>query len=252
MLILISPAKTLNFEPYKLNVQTTIPDFLDQSQQLITILKKHSVDDIRKLMGVSDKIAELNAERFRHYETPFTNDNAKPAIITFKGDVYEGLNANDFSDEDFAFAQDHLRMLSGLYGLLRPLDLMQPYRLEMGTKLENAKGKNLYEFWGKSLTEKINETEDKLVVNLASNEYFSVIKLKQLKAELITVNFKEWKNGQYKIVGIYAKKARGLMSRFIIKNRIIDKAKMKDFTDNSYAFNEELSSDSEYIFTRTL
>ncbi len=224
MLILISPAKTLDYQSPLATTRYTQPELLDHSQQLIQQARQLSAPQISRLMGISDKLADLNATRFHDWQPHFTPDNARQAILAFKGDVYTGLQAETFNDADFDFAQQHLRMLSGLYGVLRPLDLMQPYRLEMGIRLENPRGKDLYQFWGDIITDKLNEAleaqGDRVVVNLASEEYFKSVKPKKLNAELIKPVFLDEKNGKFKVVSFYAKKARGLMSRFIIENRL--------------------------------
>ena len=200
------------------------------------------------------KIAELNFERFAAWHTPFTAENAKQAVLAFKGDVYSGLQAETFTAADFKFAQAHLRILSGLYGLLRPLDLMQPYRMEMGRKINTERGGSLYEFWGTTITEGLNKQLKRLktpyLVNLASNEYFKSVKPRQLQGEVITPEFKDWKNGQYKMFGVYAKKARGQLSRFVIQNRLTDPQAMKAFDIDGYRFNASLSSDNKWVFTR--
>lgn len=254
MLIVISPAKTLDYDtPAKTKVHTT-PDYLDQSQLLIDRLRELSALDISELMHVSTKIAELNFDRYEAWSTPFTPENSKQAVLAFKGDVYTGLDAETFNSQDFKFAQQHLRMLSGLYGLLRPLDLMEPYRLEMGTKLSNLRGKNLYEFWGNEITEGLNAQLKKIkseyLINLASNEYFKSVKPKQLEGEIITPAFKEYKGGDYKMIGVYAKKARGTLSRFIIKNQLTNPEDIKDFNEDGYTFNKKLSKDNTWVFTR--
>lgn len=253
MLLLISPAKTLDFSAIGLKKHTK-PALLKESKVLVDILKEKSVADLKQLMSVSDKIAELNVERFNQFKTPFSTKNAKQALYAFRGDVYTGLDADSFSEKDVDFAQDHLRILSGLYGVLKPLDLMQAYRLEMGTKLSNGFGKNLYEFWDEKITKLINKdlknTGNKIVVNLASKEYFHSIKEAQLNAELYTVNFKENRNGVYKIIAFSAKRARGMMCHYVIKNKITKPEKMKGFDMDNYSFNEELSSEKEFIFTR--
>jgi len=254
MLIVISPAKTLDYEtPAKTKVFTT-PDYLDQSQRLINRLRNFSSLDISDLMKVSAKIADLNFDRYEAWKKPFTQKNAKQAVLAFKGDVYTGLNAETFKADDFKFAQNHLRVLSGLYGLLRPLDLMQPYRLEMGTKLKTDEGKNLYEFWGSDITEGLNKQLKKIksdiLINLASNEYFKAVKPKELNAEIITPAFKEFKNGEYKMIGIYAKKARGLLSRYIIQNKLSDPEDLKSFNEEGYRFNKTLSKGNNWVFTR--
>jgi uncharacterized protein len=254
MLIVISPAKTLDYEtPAKTKVFTT-PDFLDNSQQLINRLRNFSSLDISELMKVSAKIADLNFDRYESWKKPFTQKNAKQAILAFKGDVYTGLDAETFKADDFKFAQKHLRVLSGLYGLLRPLDLMQPYRLEMGTKLKTDAGKNLYEFWGSDITQGLNKQlqkiKSKYLINLASNEYFKSVRVKELNAEIITPAFKEFKNGEYKMIGIYAKKARGLLSRYIIQNKLSDPEDLKLFDEDGYRFNKKLSKGNSWVFTR--
>lgn len=256
MLIVISPAKTLDYDTPPKTKTFTLPDYLDDSQVLIDRARQYSALDIAELMAVSMKIAELNFERFEQWHTPFTPENAKQAVLAFKGDVYTGLDAESFSAADYKFAQSHLRILSGLYGLLRPLDLMQPYRLEMGRKVDTERGKNLYEFWGTKITEGLNQQLKKLkspyLINLASNEYFKSVKPKLLDGEIITPEFKDWKNGQYKMMGVYAKKARGQLSRFVIRNKLTEPEAMKDFDVDGYSFNEEMSSGNKWVFTRKL
>ncbi len=254
MLIVISPAKTLDYDTPAKTKRFTEPAYLEDSQLLIDRARQWSALDIAELMQVSMKIAELNHERFAEWHTPFSAENAKQAVLAFKGDVYTGLEAESFSADDFAFAQKHLRILSGLYGLLRPLDLMQPYRLEMGRKVDTERGKNLYEFWGGKITEALNQQLKALkspyLINLASNEYFKAVKPKQLDGEVITPEFKDWKNGQYKMMGVYAKKARGQLSRFVIQNKLTNPEDMKDFAVDGYGFNEEMSSGNKWVFTR--
>lgn len=254
MLIVISPAKTLDYETVPKTKVFTTPDYLKQSQQLINRLRNFSSLDISDLMKVSSKIADLNFDRYESWKKPFTVKNAKQSILAFKGDVYTGLDAESFTAADFKFAQNHLRVLSGLYGLLRPLDLMQPYRLEMGTKLKTDKGKNLYEFWGSDITEGLNQQlkkiKSKYLINLASNEYFKSVKTSEVNAEIITPAFKEFKNGDYKMIGIYAKKARGLLSRYIIQNRLKDPEDIKAFNEDGYKFNKTLSKGNCFVFTR--
>jgi hypothetical protein len=201
-------------------------------------------------MFLSEKLSKLNFDRFQAFKTPFSLDNAKQALLAFKGDVYNGINASSLSIEDLDFAQNNVRMLSGLYGVLRPLDLIQPYRLEMGTKLGNVHGKNLYDYWGSDISEVLNEDEEKLIVNLASNEYFKAIDKKILKAQILDIVFKEKKNDTYKVIGIYAKRARGLMINYIIRNRLTDAEVLKDFSDEGYLYNQELSSDSSWVYVR--
>ena len=254
MLILISPAKTLDYQSPLATTRHTLPELLDHSQQLIHVARQLSAPQIGKLMGISDKLADLNATRFHDWQPDFTPENARQAILAFKGDVYTGLQAETFSEADFDFAQQHLRMLSGLYGVLRPLDLMQPYRLEMGIKLENPKGKDLYSFWGDRITTKLNQAleqqGDDVVVNLASDEYFKSVKPAKLRGTLIKPVFLDEKNGKYKVISFYAKKARGLMSRFIIKNRLERREQLVDFNLEGYAFDEAASAGNELVFKR--
>lgn len=254
MLLVISPAKTLDFDSPLATSRFTQPALLDDSQRLIEVARKLSPADISSLMSISDKLAHLNAERFNDWQPPFTPDNARQAILAFKGDVYAGLDAGSFSEQDFAFAQQHLRMLSGLYGVLRPLDLMQPYRLEMGIKLANAEGKDLYTFWGDKLTRALNaalaEQGDDVLVNLASDEYFKAVKPKQLNGRIIKPVFLDEKNGKYKVISFYAKKARGLMSRYIIQQRLTQPSQLKKFDVEGYQFVASESSDNELVFKR--
>lgn len=254
MLIVLSPSKTLDFETLPPVDTFTQPDFLKETSKLVALLKKLSVKDIRKLMEVSEKIATLNHGRYNGFSTPFTPDNAKQAVLAFKGDVYDGLNADAYQKKEFTFAQDHLRILSGLYGLLRPLDLIQPYRLEMGIKLKNPKGKDLYHFWDKKITQALNdalaEQGDNLLINLTSNEYFKAVKPGALKGEIITPVFKEKKGGQYKVIGLLAKKARGMMADYIIRNRVKKVEDLKGFDRDGYCFNETLSRGTMLVFTR--
>ena len=254
MLIVVSPSKTLDYDnPPKTKVFTQ-PDYLQNSQELITRLRQLSSPDISKLMSVSQKIADLNFDRYKTWNKKFTEKNAKQCVLAFKGDVYTGLDAESFTSKDFTFAQKHFRVLSGLYGLLRPLDLMQAYRLEMGTKLDTNHGKNLYQFWGSTITEGLNaqlkKTKSNYLINLASNEYFKAVKPKELNAEIITPAFKEYKDGEYKMIGIYAKKARGLLSRYIIQNQLTDPEDMKSFNEEGYKFNNKLSRGNTWVFSR--
>lgn len=254
MLMVISPAKTLDYETPPATERFTLPQYLDHSQELVEQLRELSPAQISELMHVSDKIGGLNAARFGSWNPAFTPANAKQALLAFKGDVYTGLDAQSLGEADFDYAQRHLRMLSGLYGLLRPLDLMQPYRLEMGTKLANARGKDLYAFWGTRISEWLNEAladqGDDVLLNLASNEYFSAVKRSALKARVIDTEFKDLKNGQYKIISFYAKKARGLMSRFVIEQRINDPAQLKEFAVQGYRYDAEQSSSQKLVFVR--
>ncbi|MGJ7459148.1 peroxide stress protein YaaA [Halomonas sp. MA07-2] len=254
MLSVISPAKTLDFETPATTAMYTQPDFLDRSRELIEILRDLSPQRLSELMGISDKLAALNAARYGDWETPFTPDNAKPAAQAFQGDVYLGLEADTFGEDDNAFAQDHLRILSGLYGLLRPLDLIQPYRLEMGTKLENPAGRDLYALWKGTLTEELDhavtQSGSPVLVNLASNEYFKAIDPKRLQARVITPVFKDEKNGKVKIISFYAKKARGLMAAWMIRERLDDPEGLKDFAEAGYAYNPAMSKSDTLVFTR--
>ena len=254
MLMLISPAKTLDFEtPAKTKVFTT-PDFLDRSQQLIEQLRELAPADISNLMHISEKLGNLNFDRYLNWHIPFDRGNAKQAVLAFKGDVYMGLDAESFSSVDFKFAQKHLRILSGLYGLLRPLDLMQAYRLEMGTKFKNTAGSNLYVFWENTLTDAINtqlkRSQSNVLLNLASNEYFKAVQRKAIHADIITPVFKDKKNGKYKIISFYAKKARGSMAAFVIKQQLTQVDDIKHFDVDGYCYNESLSSAREWVFTR--
>lgn len=254
MLLVISPAKTLDYETAPVIKDYTLPQYLEHSSLLIDELRQMSPQQIAELMHLSDKLAGLNAARFGSWQPECTQANAKQALLAFKGDVYTGLDAESFKAEDFAYAQKHLRMLSGLYGLLRPLDLMQPYRLEMGTKLNNVRGKDLYAFWGERISEWLNqalsEQGDDVLLNLASNEYFSAVKRKALKARVIDVQFKDLKNGQYKIISFYAKKARGLMARFVIQNRIQNPLDLQHFDLEGYRYCAEQSSSESLVFLR--
>lgn len=253
MLIVISPAKSLDFANARVIPQKTEPDFTKESKQLVQILKKHKPIDLMKLMSISDKLALLNVDRFKIWQSE-VNDYSKQALCAFKGDVYTGMNVEDWEEENFTYAQNHLRILSGLYGVLRPLDLINEYRLEMGTKLENRKGKNLYEFWGdkirKTIQKQLNEQGDEVLVNLASNEYFKSMQANKLKARIVTPVFKDFKNGEYKLISFFAKKARGMMSRYIILNELNDVERIKNFTSGGYAYNDLLSKGDEWVFTR--
>ncbi|MDX1754753.1 MAG: peroxide stress protein YaaA [Marinobacter sp.] len=253
MLMVISPAKTLDYESPLATEAYTQPEFLDDACELVDQLKALAPDQISNLMKISDKLGQLNAERFQAWQLPFTPDNARQAVLAFKGDVYTGLDAGSFDEGDLEFAQQHLRMLSGLYGILKPLDLMQPYRLEMGTRFENSRGKDLYAFWGNRITEALNRLlaeDDGVLVNLASNEYFKSVRKKALNARLITPQFKDWKNGQYKMISFYAKKARGLMCRYAIQNRITQADDLKGFDLEGYRFSDEQSDRDNWVFLR--
>lgn len=254
MIILLSPSKTLDFQNPAAVDDFTQPDFIDESEKLIKTLRNKSQKALRDLMSISKDLAKLNSERYNSWSRPFAPDNAKQSIYAFRGDVYDGLKVDEYNEEDVAFAQDHVRILSGLYGLLRPLDLIQPYRLEMGTKLKTRRGKNLYEFWGKSLTKTLNqelaESENPVVINLASNEYFSALQREKIKSPVIDIYFKELRDGEYKNITLFMKQARGLLTSYIVQNRITEPDKIKDFDWERYSFNQELSNEKEYYFTR--
>lgn len=250
MLILISPAKTLDYSTPSIQ-EFTQPDFTSDVKALVSVMKKKSAADIAKLMHISDNLANLNEERYKTFQKEFNFDNSKQALLAFKGDVYTKIDVDNYSEEDFAFAQDHLRILSGLYGLLKPLDLIQPYRLEMGIKLETKKGKNLYEYWDKKIAKAIDTVAAKKpIINLASQEYFKAVDLKTLKSPVITIHFKEHRNDKYQVVGFFAKQARGMMTNYAIKNKITDPEQLKTFNEEGYEFSESLSSKSDWVFIR--
>lgn len=253
MLILISPAKSLDLEPIQIK-EHSIPELLDATSPIVTAMKKKSVTQLRKLMSISENIATLNHKRFQDYSMPFTQKNAKQALYTFNGDVYVGMNAKDFNAVDRKLAQKQIRILSGLYGILKPLDLIQPYRLEMGTKVSIKRKKNLYAYWDDRITQSINESilegKHKYIVNLASNEYFKAVHKKDLNAPILNINFKELRNGEYKFISYTAKKARGMMVHYMIKNKIKQIELLKGFDYDNYVFNPDLSSDSQFIFTK--
>lgn len=254
MQIVISPAKSLDFESEAPISQFSDNPFLKKSEKLVKELRKLTPLNLSNLMGISDKLALLNHERFKHWSLPFEQSSVKQAIFAFTGDVYTGLQAESLSEKNIKFAQERLNILSGLYGVLKPLDRIMPYRLEMGTKLITSKGKNLYEFWGDELTRYINDklsNDDGVLVNLASNEYFKSLNSKKLKAKtIITPVFKDYKDGELKMISFFAKKARGLMTRFIIDNEISDPERLKLFDAEGYFYNHELSTKKEIVFTR--
>jgi cytoplasmic iron level regulating protein YaaA (DUF328/UPF0246 family) len=254
MLTVISPAKTLDFATPPGTREATQPQFLTRAAALVDDARALDPEAIRALMGVSAGIAELNHRRFMNWAVPFTPDNARQSLLAFKGDVYIGLDAPSLSAAQLDFAQQHLRILSGLYGLLRPLDLMQPYRLEMGLAFTNRGGKNLYEFWGESITKALNAQLHKcgapVLVNLASQEYFRAVQAKALDAEVITPVFKERKGDQYKVISFFAKRARGKMARFILEHELTEPEGMKKFKADGYRYNKAQSSAREWVFTR--
>ncbi|NLR90786.1 peroxide stress protein YaaA [Flammeovirga agarivorans] len=252
MKIVISPAKSLDYESsFETELETT-PRFLNQSEQLAQSLSKLSAEKIGDLMSISPKLADLNKERFDVWKKDFDPSDARQAVYAFKGDVYVGLDAYSLNTNQQNFLQDHLRILSGLYGVLKPMDLMQPYRLEMGTKWGVNDKKNLYEFWKETVTTSLNEElkDDPVLINLASNEYFKSVDKKKLEARIITPNFKDFKGDKYKVISFFAKKARGLMVRYIVDNKITDPEQLKGFNYEGYIYNDELSKGDEWIFTR--
>jgi cytoplasmic iron level regulating protein YaaA (DUF328/UPF0246 family) len=254
MLALVSPAKKLDFDKARESDKATQPVFQKDIQELVTELKKLGPDDIQDLMSLSVKLAELNYNRYQQFSDKFDASNSKPAAYLFRGDTYVGLDADSLSSDDMDYAQDHLRMLSGLYGLLRPLDLMQPYRLEMGTSFTNPRGKDLYAFWGDLLTKACNEAvkdhKDQSVINLASGEYIKAINAKKLDGPFVTCHFKEMKNGAPKVIGLFAKRARGMMARYMIQNRIETVEGLKGFNSDGYEYREDLSEDRSLVFVR--
>jgi cytoplasmic iron level regulating protein YaaA (DUF328/UPF0246 family) len=250
MLLVISPAKTLDYSNPEYSSHTQ-PDFPGEVKDLVGVLRKKSASEISKLMHLSDSLASLNEERYKTFRETFSPENSKQALLAFKGEVYAKMEADQFSAADLEFAQQHLRILSGLYGLLKPLDLIQPYRLEMGTSLKTKKGTNLYQYWGTKISKALNEVgQGKTLVNLASQEYFKAVDQKTLKLPVITIHFKEHKEGKYQVVGFFAKQARGLMARYAILNRITDPEQLKIFREEGYEFSDPLSSDQDWVFVR--
>jgi cytoplasmic iron level regulating protein YaaA (DUF328/UPF0246 family) len=251
---LVSPAKKLDFES-EWNVDgVTQPQFLEHTAELVDVAKGLSKSSLQSLMKLSDKLGQLNYDRYQRFSTPFTPDNARPAVLAFRGDTYVGLDADTLSGDDLSYAQEHLGILSGLYGVLRPLDLMQAYRLEMGTKLANPRGEDLYDFWGERLAEACNDAvaghKDGSVISLASNEYIKAVKPKALKGRFITCHFKELKDGEPKVVGLFAKRTRGAMARYMIQNRVETPEGLKAFQEDGYSFIEALSDEHNYVFVR--
>lgn len=255
MLILISPAKTLDMDTPSRFVDVSLPQHIEQSEKLVKSLRNYSKKRLQELMNISDSLAALNQQRFKNWQPTFTQSNSRPAIQAFRGDVYVGLDADSLGKKDLKFAQQHLRILSGLYGVLKPLDLMQAYRLEMGTALNTRYGKNLYEFWGDMITESLNaelaEKGHDAMVNLASNEYFKSVKSKQLLATLVTPVFKDQKNGQYKVISFFAKKARGSMARYLIQQQADSSEAIRDFRELGYRYNKAASTAGQAVFLRT-
>ena len=252
MIFLISPAKTLDFESSSFTSHHTSAAFLTESKQLINVMRDFNWQDLHKLMGVSEKIAKLNVERFQDWETPFTEKNAKQAVFAFKGDVYTGLAVETMTQDQLEYITSHLRILSGLYGLLKPLDLMQAYRLEMGTKIKTDSFTSLYDFWGDKLTLSLNAdlSKNDVLVNLASNEYYKAVHAKKINTRIITPIFKDFKGDKYKIISFYAKKARGLMVRYAADHQVSDVDSLKNFDYSGYYYSEEQSTDTNWVFLR--
>jgi cytoplasmic iron level regulating protein YaaA (DUF328/UPF0246 family) len=252
MIILLSPAKTLDMSPVEGNFSE--PRLLGESKTLATILRKKSRSDLQELMSISESLADTNYQRYQEFVVPFTPDNAKPAIMAFRGDVYQDLDAPTMTEAQLDFADRQIRILSGLYGLLRPRDLMQAYRLEMGTRLSNRRGKNLYEFWGdritKVLNQDISEEGSGLVVNLASQEYFKSVKPGEINARVLNIHFKDEKDGKYRVIAFNAKRARGKMARLITEEGITQAEPLKELVVNDYVYNDALSSGDDWVWTR--
>jgi len=252
MLTVISPAKTLDFDATPTTKKSSLPSFTKQAKELISILRTKSGKELSSLMGISPRLAELNVERYQNFKVH--SKNGKQAIFAFKGDVYIGLDASRYTERDFTFAQNNLRILSGLYGVLKPLDLIQPYRLDMGTKLSNSKGDNLYDFWqdriGKALINELAKHSNKSLINLASNEYFKAIHASTPSAQIITPVFKDFSNGNYRVLSFFAKKARGAMASFLVRNRINKPDDLKAFDEDGYRFNEGFSTEERWVYTR--
>jgi hypothetical protein len=256
MLIVLSPAKTLDYDTPATTDAHSLPDFIEHSSKLIGTLRELSPTQIGSLMQISDSLAALNAGRFASWRPKFNAKNAKQAVLAFNGDVYEGLDALSLNARQLEYAQAHLRILSGLYGVLRPLDLMQPYRLEMGTRLTNPRGRNLYDFWGNLVTDALNQVpalqKSEVLVNLASEEYFKVVRPEHLNASVVTPVFEDWKGGRYKVISFHAKRARGLMARYAAVKRITQVEKLKAFDAEGYAFVENGSSEHRWLFRRRI
>jgi cytoplasmic iron level regulating protein YaaA (DUF328/UPF0246 family) len=250
--MLLSPAKTLDYTTPPVTPDFSLPDFLDYSTQLIKLLKQQSPAQIASLMKLSDPLAALNVGRYQAWHPDFTPSNAKQAVLAFMGDVYEGLNVGEMNQTQLDYLSSHLRILSGLYGLLRPLDLIQPYRLEMGTSLVNPAGNHLYAFWGETITTAINQLQPKVVVNLASTEYFKSVKPKLLNSPLITPIFEDYKNGKYKIISFYAKRARGLMVRWAASHNVNQAEDLKTFNSEGYQFTPSVSNNMSWVFRRNI
>lgn len=254
MLILLSPSKTLNFDDTPDTDRSSQPEFLDEAETLIDLLRDYDTEQLQELMDISEDLAELNEQRYESFETPFDTDNAKQAIFAFEGDVYQDIDPADYDDEQLEFLQQHVRILSGLYGLLRPLDLMQPYRLEMGTKLDNPAGDRLYDFWDESLTEQVaadlEAQGDDVILNLASNQYFDAIDPDAIDAEVISPKFKDWKSDRWMTISFYLKKVRGTMTDFVVRNQITDPSDLTEFTGRGYTYDDDKSDATEPVYLR--
>ena len=256
MLMVLSPAKSLDYESPLTTEAHSLPDFIPRSAELISTLREYSPDKLGSLMHISDQLAHLNADRYASWSKKFNFKNSRQAVLAFDGDVYEGLDARSLTEKQLTWAQDHLRILSGLYGVLRPLDLMQPYRLEMGTRLQNKQGKDLYAFWGDDVTEALNDalaaSKSQALINLASEEYFKSVKPKKLTVPVITPVFEDWKGGKYKIISFYAKRARGLMARYAIEKKITKPEQLRWFDTEGYEYAPASSSETSWVFRRKL
>lgn len=254
MIVILSPSKTMNFEDQVSAKEYSNPVFQEEAKTLVQTLQQLKPEEIKQLMDVKDKLAELNYQRFQEFDLSFSPSSGRQALLAYRGDVYAGLDIANYSEQDLQFAQQQVRIISGLYGLVRALDVIQPYRLEMSNQLNNPRGKDLYTFWGHKITDQIQqelkEHQNQILVNLASNEYFKAIDQNQVKHQLITPLFKEYKDGKYKTIAIYAKKARGMMTDYIIQNKIEDPEGIKGFDYEGYHYNPELSTDRDWVFTR--
>ena len=256
MLFLLSPAKSLDYESPLPAVTASQPQFVAQSAELISTLKKKTLKQIAELMDLSEALAKLNTDRYKAWTPQFTQENARPAVLAFNGDVYEGLNAPSLKPKDLQWAQEHVAILSGLYGVLRPLDLMQPYRLEMGTSLKHGKNNNLYQYWGTQIADYLNQQlashKEPVIVNLASQEYFKAVDRKTLQARVVECVFQDFKNGQYKIISFFAKRARGLMARFAIEHKVKTVEQLKAFNLEGYVFASDVSDADTLVFRRQI
>jgi len=254
MLILLSPSKSLDDETPPPTDRHTEPEFLDRAETLVDVLRDYDVDELGELMDISENLSELNYERYRDWETPFTPDNAKQSIFAFDGDVYRDFQFDAYDEADVDFLQDHVRILSGLYGVLRPLDLMQPYRLPMGTNLETPRGDDLYDYWGEQLAATLNGAldaqDDDIILNLASNEYFDAVDDEVLDGRIVSPTFKDWRSGRYMVISFYLKRLRGTLTDWVVRNRVTDPDDLADFTGNDYYYDPERSTDGEPVFLR--